>query len=162
VGEPPEVAAATDRRGGYNVLSIITADGELRYSLAEATIDSERYVAFLQHLLCARTRPLIVIADRASFHRSVVVRQFLRAHRTQIRLFFFPTHSPELNPDEQVWNEIKHRRIGQRPVKNKIDLKKRLRSALKSLQHKAERIRSFFHLPETRYAAMPAAAAADT
>lgn len=156
VGQPPEVAA-TDRRGGYNVLSIITAHGERHYSLAEANIDGERYVAFLQQLLCGRARPLIVIADRASFHRSVVVRQLVRAHRTQRRLFFLPTHSPELNPDEQVWNESKHRRIGQQPVKNKIDLKKRLRSALKSLPRKAERIRSFFHLPETRYAAMPAA-----
>ncbi|MFZ0257260.1 MAG: IS630 family transposase, partial [Gammaproteobacteria bacterium] len=55
--------------------------------------------------------------------------------------------------DEQVWNEIKHRQIGKQPVKNKIDLKKRLRSALKSLQLKAERIRTYFRLPDTRYAA---------
>ena len=68
--------------------------------------------------------PWSVIADHASFHRSAVVRQFVRVHRTQMRLFFFPTHSPELNPDEQVWDEIKHRRIGKQPVKNKIDLKK--------------------------------------
>ena len=157
VGQPPEVVA-TNRRGGYNVLSIITAEGEMHYSLAAANIDGKRYVAFLRQLLRTRTRPLIVIADRASFHRSAVVREFVRAHRTQIRLFFFPTHSPELNPDEQVWNEIKHRRMGKQPVKNKIDLKKRLRSALKSLQLKAERIRVFFQLPETRYAAIPAAA----
>jgi transposase len=73
-------------------------------------------------------------------------------------MFFFPTHSPELNPDEQVWNEIKHRRLGKQPIKNKPDLKKRLRSALKSLQRKAERIRSFFQLPDTRYAAVPESA----
>lgn len=157
VGQPPPVVAP-DRRGGYNVLSIITAEGEMHYSLAAANINGKRYVAFLRQLLRTRTRPLIVIADRASFHRSAVVRQFVRAHRSQIRLFFFPTHSPELNPDEQVWNEIKHRRIGKQPVKNKIDLKKRLRSALKSLQLKAERIRSYFQLPETQYAAIPAAA----
>jgi transposase len=73
-------------------------------------------------------------------------------------MFFFPTHSPELNPDEPVWNEIKPRRLGKQPIKNKPDLKKRLRSALKSLQRKAERIRSFFQLPDTRYAAVPESA----
>ena len=156
VGQPPKVVA-TDRRGGYNVLSIITAEGELPYSLEKARIDGKRYVAFLRQLLRARTRPLIVIADRASFHRSALVRQFVRAHRKQLRVFFFPTHSPELNPDEQVWNEIKHRQIGKQPVKNKIDLKKRLRSALKSLQYKAERIRSYFRIPDTQYAATAAA-----
>jgi transposase len=153
-GHPPHVTV-TDRRGGYNTLSIVTAAGELRYSLEEKSINGERYVEFLQQILHGRTRPLIVIADHASFHRSTVVRQFVRAHRAQIRMFFFPTHSPELNPDEQVWNEIKHRRLGKQPIKNKLDLKKRLRSALKSLQQKAERIRSFFQLPDTRYAAVP-------
>ena len=141
----------------YNVLSIITAEGDLHYSMDDARIDGSRYVAFLRQLLRGRTRPLIVIVDRASFHRSAVVRRFVRAHRTQLRVFFFPTHSPELNPDEQVWNEIKHRRVGKQPVKNKIDLKKRLRSALKSLQLKAERIRSYFRLPDTQYAATAAA-----
>ena len=135
------------------MLSIITAEGELHYSLETARIDGKRSVAFLRQLLRARTRPLIVMADRASFHRSVVVRQFVHAHRSQIRVFFFPTHSPELNPDELVWNEMKHRQIGKQPVKNKIDLKKRLRFALKLLQLKAERIRIYFRLPDTRYAA---------
>jgi transposase len=142
----------TDQRGGYNVLSIITAQGELDYALEEKNIDGKRYVEFLQEVLRGRTRPLIIIADNTSFHRSVVVRQFVRAHRTQIRMFFFPTHSPELNPDEQVWNEIKHRRIGKQPIKNKFDLKVRLHAALKSLQQNIEQIRSFFKLPKTRYA----------
>ncbi|KAB2931216.1 MAG: hypothetical protein F9K25_08235 [Candidatus Contendobacter sp.] len=101
------------------------------------------------------SRPLMLITDHASFHRSAPVRQFVLAHRTQLRMFFFPTHSPELNPDEQVWNEIKHRQVGRQPIKSKLDLKKRLHSALKSLQQKADKIRSFFQLPDTEYAAIP-------
>jgi transposase len=154
VGVPPEVRV-TEQRGGYNVLSIITAQGELCYALEEKHIDGKRYVKFLEEVLRDRARPLIIIADNVSFHRSAVVRQFVRAHRTQIRMFFFPTYSPELNPDEQVWNEIKHRQIGKQPIKNKFDLKVRLRAALKSLQQNIEKIRSFFKLPTTRYAALP-------
>ena len=156
VGHPPEITVS-EQRGGYNVLSIIRAEGELRYSLDEKSINGARYVAFLQQVLQGRTRPLIVIADRARFHTSAEVRRFVRAHRRQIRMFFFPPYSPELNPDEQVWNEIKHRQLGRQPILNKADLKKRLRAALQSLQHKTERIRSFFQLPNTQYAAMAAA-----
>jgi transposase len=137
------------------VLSVITATGKRRYSVTDHAMDGERYVAFLQQVLRGRTRPLVLIADRVSFHRSAVVRQFVRAHRRQLRLFFFPTHSPELNPGEQVWNEVKHRKIGKQPIKNKRDLKKRLYFELKSLQQKAEKIRSFFKLPDTEYAAIP-------
>ena len=57
------------------------------------------------------------------------------------------------NPDEQVWNEVKNNRIGKQPVKNKEDLKARLISALDSLKQNSQRIISFFHLPDTKYAA---------
>jgi hypothetical protein len=38
-------------------------------------------------------------------------------------------------------------------VKNKEDLKGRLTSALDSLKQNSQRIISFFHLPDTKYAA---------
>jgi len=100
----------------------------------------------------------MIIADRASFHRSVAVRKWVRAHRTKIRMFFFPSYAPELHPDEPVWNELKHRQLGQQPIKNQLDLKERIRSILNSLPHKAKKVRSFFQLPDTKYADIPEAA----
>ena len=147
----------SDQRGGSNVLSIIPAAGDLQYALAAKNMNGERYVEFLQQLLSRRTRPLIIIADQTSFHNSTVVRECVRAHRTQLRLLFFPSHSPDLNPDEQGWNELKPRQLGKQPIKNKADLQKRIRSILKSLQRPAEKVRSFFQLPATSYAAIPEA-----
>jgi transposase len=149
-GKTPEVPA-TDQRGKYNVLSTVCAQGNRRYSTTEQNINSQGFIRFLKQLLQGRTRPLILLLDRASFHGSKVVRDYVRAHRTQIRIFFLPRHAPKYNPDEQVWDEIKVNRIGKQPVKNKPDLKKRLYSALASLQHKTKRIRSFFQLPDTKY-----------
>ncbi len=150
-GQPPQIRV-TDQRGGYNVLSTVTAQGQMRYATEAHTINSSRYIAFLRQLLRGRTRPLILIADRAPFHGSGEVRAFVRAHRQQLRVFFLPRHSPELNPDEHVWEEIKDKRLGKQPIKNKRDLKRRLQSALRSLQQQTQRIISFFHLPETQYA----------
>lgn len=153
VGHPPELRV-TMQRGGYNVLSLVTAAGKLHYTVTAATVDSEQYIHFLRQLLHGRTRPLILLVDRASFHHSPPVREFVRVHRAQLRIFFLPKRSPDFNPDEQVWNDIKNNRIGKQPLKNKTDLRKRLYSALKSLQHRTERIRSFFQLPTTRYASV--------
>jgi transposase len=136
---------------------MVTAQGEMKYSVTEDPIQSERYIAFLRQLIQARQSPLILLVDRASFHRSQQVRDFVRAHRTQLRIYFLSRRSPERNPDEQVWNEIKNHRIGKQPVKNKKDLKKRLYSALRSLQKNMGRILSFFQLPDTRYAAIDVA-----
>ena len=150
-GETPVVKVSM-KRGGYNVMSIITAEGEMRYSIKEGNINGEVFITFLKQLIHGRDRPLILLVDHATFHYSKPVRDFVRAHRSKLRIFFLPKHAPEINPDEQVWNEIKTNRIGKQPVKDKEDLKKRLRSALASLQKNTKRILSFFHLPDTRYA----------
>jgi len=63
-----------------------------------------------------------------------------------------PKRAPEFNPDEQVWSEIKNNRIGKQPVKNKVDLRERLISALDSLKQNTKRVISFFSMPDTQYA----------
>ncbi|WP_295400608.1 IS630 family transposase [uncultured Thiocystis sp.] len=151
-GETPKVFV-TGKRGRYNILSVVTAKGELKYHVTEKRINSKESIQFLKQLLKGRKRPLILIADRASFHTSKAVRRFVCCHRKQIRLHYLPAYSPEHNPDEHVWEEIKDKRLGRQPIKNKLDLKKRLHSALRSLQQKIARVRSFFKLPETQYAA---------
>lgn len=150
-GVRPEVFV-TGQRGRLNVLSVITAQGDLNYHVTEESIDSKEYIGFLKQLIKGRKRPLFLIVDRASFHCSKMTRKFIWCHRCQIRLFYLPTYSPERNPDEHVWEEIKDKRLGRQPIKNKKDLKARLHSALKSLQHHTERVKSFFRLPETQYA----------
>ena len=146
------VVEATDQRGGYNVLSIVTNEGKMNYSIKDETINSECYIDFLKQLLRGRERPIVFLADHASFHKSKQVRNFVRSNRTKIRVFFLPKHAPDLNPDEQVWEEIKDNKIGRQAIRNKKELKEKLSSALKSLQRKAERIKSFFEISSTQYA----------
>ncbi len=144
-GQPPEIPVAM-QRGGYNLLSIVTAPGEMEYTITDKNVNSEEYIHFLSDLIESRDRPLILVVDRASFHGSKAVREFVRAHRAELRVFFLPKSRPEMNPDEQVWNEIKDKKIGRQPVKNKADLRKRLHSTLSILKNQAEKIRSFFEL----------------
>lgn len=151
-GVRPDVFV-TGKRGRLNILSVVTAQGELEYHVTEKSIKSEEYIEFLKQLIKGRKRPLFLIVDRATFHRSKMTRTFIWRHRHQIRLFYLPTYSPERNPDEHIWEEIKDKQLGRKPIKSKKDLKERLHSALKSLQHRRDRVKSFFLLLETQYAA---------
>lgn len=153
IGKAPEVAV-TGKRGGYNLLSAVTPAGVLRFSIHDGKIASNRYIAFLRQLLEGRTSPLILIVDRASFHRSKKVRDFVHSHRKQIRIYFLPSYSPEMNPDEQVWNIVKSKNIGRKSIKTKSELKKKVHSAFRVLQHKTEKVKSFFKLPHTKYSAL--------
>jgi len=80
------------------------------------------------------------------------VRRFIRAHRSQIRIFFLSKYSPKLNPTEQVWNTIKNKGLRRMFITTKGELKKKLRSQLKKLQMSKEKVKSFLKLEETRYA----------
>lgn len=151
----PPMVSASDQRGGYNVLSVITLQGNLYSRVIDQSNDSEAFISFLNKLLHEHPRPIILVLDHASFHQSHQVRDFVRAHRHRIRVFFFPKHAPHLNPDEQVWNEIKHRKLGHQPIANKQDLIHRITNELNALRKDTKRILSFFHLKDTRYVLEP-------
>jgi len=151
VGSTPEVAV-TGKHGGFNMLSTASAKGDLNFSISEAKINSDRFIEFLKQLLKVRVKPFILILDNASFHHSKKVRDFVRSHRSSIRIYFLPRYSPEMNPDEQVWNYVKSKKLGRQSISLKRELKKKIYSTLLSLQHKKDIVKSFFQLPYTEYA----------
>ncbi|HET7415901.1 MAG TPA: transposase, partial [Arthrobacter sp.] len=71
----------------------------------------------------------------------------------RMRFFFLPPYSPELNPDEQVWNDLKNNGIGRQIITGPDELKAKTRAHLQSLQRRPDRIKSFFKMKETAYAA---------
>jgi transposase len=58
-------------------------------------------------------------------HRSKAVKAFAASTNGRLRLCFLPGYAPELNPDEWVWKNIKHDRIGRAGVTSPDDLKPR-------------------------------------
>jgi len=151
IGKTPKISA-TDKRGSYNILCVVSSDGTLRFSIKDGTINEDVFIGFLQQLLRGRDRPIILIMDNVPFHKSKKVRNFVESHSDKIRIFFLPAYSPALNPTEQAWEEVKDNKIGRQPKKDKLDLKRRIRSALSSLQKRIDRVTSFFELPDTEYA----------
>jgi transposase len=46
---------------------------------------------------------IIIVWDNASWHKSMVVREFLKQNSGKFQLFAFPPYYPEVNPQEHVW-----------------------------------------------------------
>ena len=149
-GKTPRVKAV-DGKAGFNLLSSVSMNGELRFSVKSETIKSGNFIEFLDQLIKGRATPLIAIMDQASYHKSKQTKAYLRGNREKLKVFYLPVYAPQINPDEQVWNEIKTNRIGKQPVKNKDDLKRRVYRALYSLLKLPARVRSFFKMKDTHY-----------
>jgi transposase len=71
----------------------------------------------------------------------------------RIELFYLPSYSPELNPDEYLNAELKARMNAGQAVRTPQAMQSKLLGHLRSIQKQPARIRSYFRHEKIRYAA---------
>lgn len=151
IGQTPEVADSGDRFS-LRLISAVSPRGDMKFACFEGRMNGPRFVEFLKKLRTDAGRPIIVIADNASYHTGGVVRRHVAESQGEVRVEHLPAYSPELNPDEQVWNHAKAR-LAKRFVATKEEFKAALFSIMLSIQRSRDLLLSFFQLPDTNYAA---------
>jgi transposase len=136
------------------MISAVSARGHLRFMLTKGRVNGPVFVEFLKRLMHNAQRPIFLILDGGSFHHSRPVRDYVDSLGGKLQLFFLPPYSPELNPDEQVWNYVKHHGVAKAALRGRDDLKKFVLARLRSLQKLPWTVRMFFLTPDTQYAAL--------
>lgn len=135
------------------MISAVSARGKLRFMLVKGKINGAVFVEFLKRLMHHAARPVFLILDGGSYHHSRPVRDYVAGLGGQLQLFFLPPYSPELNPDEQVWNYVKHHGVAKAAFQGAKQLRKCVLGRLQSLQRLPWTVRMFFLTPDTQYAA---------
>lgn len=151
MGQTPEVEDSGDRFS-LKMISAVSPRGDMKFQFLEGRMNGARFVQFLKKLHADARRPIIVIADNASYHGSAPVQSYVEESEGQIVVAHLPAYCPHLNPDEQVWNHAKGR-LAKRFVATKAEFKAALLSIMLSIQRTTDLILSFFQLPDTKYAA---------
>ena len=85
--------------------------------------------------------------------RSAVVRDFVAANETRLRLIRLPGYCPELNPDELLNPDVKTNGLGKSRPTNRAELMAGARTHLRRLQKQPQVIRNLFQERHVRYAA---------
>jgi len=151
-GQTP-VVTTTGSRFGLSLISAITSKGHMRFMVVEGGVDSEVFIKFLKRLLTGAKRKIFLIVDNGASHKSKKTREFVDSQKGLLELFYLPPYSPELNPDELVWNHLKTHTTGRSTVSDKSDFKKKVTRSMKSLQKNKSKIKSFFGKESLRSAA---------
>ena len=146
------VVRTTGARFSVNMISAITSRGAMRFMTYAGKMKASVFCEFLKRLIHNAPAKIFLILDGHPVHRSLRVKKFVQATKGKLRLFYLPPYSPELNPDELVWNNVKGK-IGRSSIKGPDDFQEKVRSHLKSLQRTPEKICGFFKEPNLRYAA---------
>jgi len=151
-GETP-VVRVTGQRFSLNMMSAVSPRGELRFMVVRGGVGAEVFIGFLKRLVYGQRRPIFLIVDGHPSHRSKMTKAYVESLQGILRLFFLPPYSPELNPDELVWNDVKNHGVGRTLIHAPADLMRAVVGRLRYLQKTPAMVRSFFQHPETRYAA---------
>lgn len=152
VGRTP-VVESTGARHAVNLISAVTPGGTLRFATVDGKLDAAKFIDFCRKLLHDTDGPVFLIVDGHPVHRSRVVKDYAASTGGQLHLFFLPPYSPELNPDEWVWKNVKHDRVGRTSITSADELKHHALAALHRLQQLPHLIRGFFADPNLRYIA---------
>lgn len=147
------IVRVTGQRFSLNMISAISARGALRFMVVKGGVGAAVFIRFLKRLIHGAQRPIFLIVDGHPAHRAKAVTRYLETVDGRLRVFFLPAYSPELNPDEQVWNDVKNHAVGRSRLESPADLHRTVVGRLRFLQKTPAHVRSFFQLPETRYAA---------
>ena len=68
--------------------------------------NTELFLTWVELSLCKELKPnQVIIMDNASFHKSAKVKALIE--QVGCRLIYLPPYSPDLNPIEHVWANLK-------------------------------------------------------
>ena len=94
------------RFGRQSVISALKDKKFLAPMCFEGTCDTDLFNTWLkQELLPSLTPGQVLILDNASFHKSVATRKLVESYGCEI--VFLPPYSPDLNPIEKCWANMK-------------------------------------------------------
>lgn len=151
-GETP-VVRVNSKRHGLSVISTVTNKGKMRWKVFHGAIHSDILIDFLRRLIRDSERKTFLILDNLRVHHSKPVKKWLAEHKDQIEVFYLPSYSPELNPNEMANADLKQAVTKLAPARTKLQLVKATGRHLHSVQRQPQRIKSYFQHEPVRYAA---------
>lgn len=136
-----------------NMISAITNRGKVRFMLYRETMTSQVLIKFMSRLVKDAPRKVFLILDNLRVHHSHDVKAWLEANKEAIAVFYLPSYSPELNPDEYLNGDLKHSIRSGLPARTEKELVKKTNSFMRKLQNRPHHVRNYFRHPKIAYAA---------
>jgi len=151
-GETP-VIPGTGQRFGCSMVSAITNRGRLYFMIFRHRFRAEVFLEFLRRLVRQVPRYIFLIIDQHPVHVAAKVKKWLKENERRIQVFYLPSYSPELNPDEILNQDVKSNAVGRCRPHDQNQMMRNVRSYLYSRQRKPHVVKKYFEADSVRYAA---------
>ena len=155
-GQTPVAMAVGGTREKLSMISTVTNQGRASWMIVDGAFNHERLIEFLQALVRdgrKAGKKVFLILDNLGVHHCKPVKAWLAEHTRHIEVFYLPSYSPELNPDERLNADLKHAIGSKVPVRTKAKLHAAATDHMDRIEADPERVKSYFQDPRVKYAA---------
>jgi len=152
-GKTPVAFAVGGTRQKLSMIATVTNQGKTRWMIIDDAFDSDKLIEFLQALIKDAGKKVFLILDNLRVHHSKVVKAWVAERIDQIELFYLPSYSPQLNPEERLNADLKQEMGKRVPVRTKAKLRQAATDHMTMLEQAPERVLGYFQDRRVRYAA---------
>lgn len=111
VGEPP-ILEKNGLHKGINIIGSTSILNEFHtvndiYS-SQHSITSKEIKSHIEYLLEINDdKKVVIFMDNAKTHKSLAMESFYYDNKDNLSIIFLPKYSPDMNPQENIWNHLK-------------------------------------------------------
>lgn len=153
VGKTPVTFAVGGTRQKLSMIATVTNQGKTRWMIIDESFNSDKLIEFLEALIKDADKKVFLILDNLRVHHSKPVKAWVGERKDKIELFYLPSYSPELNPEERLNADLKQALYTKVPVRTKAKLKTAATEHMQALEKSPERVKKFFQDARVKYAA---------
>lgn len=155
-GKTPEVYTVGGTRHKLSMIASVNNRGKAHWMIIDKAFDASTFIEFLEALLKEAgdggKRKLHVIMDNLRVHHSKIVKAWLLENEGKIQAHYLPSYSPELNPEERLNADLKHRLRSKIQVRTKEKLRAETEAHMQEIKDQPERVMAYFGDPHVKYA----------
>ena len=152
-GKTPVLPTVGGTRQKLSMIATVTNQGKTRWMIIEEAFDADKFCEFLQALVKDAGKKVFLILDNLRVHHSKVVKAWVAERKDQIELFYLPSYSPQLNPEERLNADLKQEMSKRVPVRTKAKLRDAATQHMTMLEQTPERVIAYFQDRHVKYAA---------
>jgi len=141
------------KKFSVNMISTITNQGQVRFMTYKGSMNAKVLIGFMNRLVKGIDKKIYLILDNLRVHHSKLVKQWVEKNKKKIELYYLPSYSPDLNPDEYLNCDLKYGLSEKPSPKDRKSLKKNVVNHMRKLQKSPSRVKKYFNHKSINYAA---------
>ena len=135
-----------------NMISAISNQGKVHFMFYKETMSAQKLIEFMERIIRSNERKVFLILDNLRVHHSKALNDFLIEQAAFIKLFYLPSYSPDLNPDEYLNRDLKAN-LNNKPLgRAKGKIEEHAKDHMESVTQDSERVIQLFHAETVKYA----------